>query len=245
MSLHKLKALAKEQGFEIKKVPLNFVGIRKLNSDPDKFDEVFHLIFKAPVIVLKPGSKSKTEIDKVYGFQKIYTALVRIEDCENLSLTVDGIAGPKTLEALIHYTNHYVSANVSWEFEFTTRSGNYYLRKPLSKKGTAMLVSPGQYKYVRGRHKTQEAFVQGEPFKVFRDNDKDDRSEKTDVTEVGYFGINLHRRKFGLNSDTIGRWSAGCQVFRYGKEFQMVVNLADGLISLKKQFVFPYTLLDE
>lgn len=234
-----LKSIVASKGYELAKNRLNFVGLRSAQSKPNKFDDEFFVQFIAPVLSV-PHIKSTSH--KVRGFQRLYNFLNQLDNYSP-RLKVDGIYGPKTEAALEYYASCYEGKACSKGYEITTTSGVPYLLKPLTKLGAAVL-KPGVWKYMRGRHKDQQAFVQAAPVTVYRDNDKDQVAEKTDVTQTGYFGINIHRRRFGMMSDLIGRWSAGCQVFRFGNEFQEVVDLADSFSDLGIQTVYKYYLIE-
>lgn len=239
MNYTTLESKLARRGLTLKKGKLNFVGLRTPNSKPNEFDDWFYTCFEAPAISLEWLSSSR----RVAGFQALYNEL-NILDGYSKRLKVDGANGPKTRAALKYYQECYQGAFWTERFEITTTSGIPYLLKPLTRLGTAML-KPGVWKYKRGKHKDQQAFIQAEQVTVYRDNDRDTTSEKTDVTQTGWFGINIHRRRFGLISDLIEKWSAGCQVFRYADEFQRVVDLADAFRGLGLQSTFNYYLIEE
>lgn len=127
---------------------------------------------------------------------------------------------------------------------FTTDPGTYYLQHPMNPKGCAILV-PGQYKgaYKIGLHNGKyEALVEtGGPVSVYRDNNKNtvlDMSNKT--IQRGNFGINIHH---GGNSSTIGKYSAGCQVFKNPADLQTLLNVCKKSRNLYGNS-FTYTLLN-
>jgi hypothetical protein len=133
-------------------------------------------------------------------------------------------------------------------YTITTNPGTYYLRNPIAgTKGTAILV-PGQYLgcWALGSHKGQPAFIQTEgKVKVYRDADKDgelDTDQKT--IEEGYFGINLHHGSLA-DANVIGKWSAGCQVWRFADAHQKLIQKIEGLAMRNKIKRFSYTLLNQ
>jgi hypothetical protein len=68
----------------------------------------------------------------------------------------------------------------------------------------------------------------------------------TDVDD-GFFGINIHRassRKVIGREPTVGRFSAGCQVFRDPGDFDTFVGLCERSAVLYGE-AFTYTLIDE
>ena len=92
----------------------------------------------------------------------------------------------------------------------------------MNPKGTALLA-PGQWTdcWKIGMHKGKyEALVQCAPITVYRDKDKDEIAEETNVTETGMFGINIHRAMPKGITKFIDDWSAGCQVFDNIDEFK-------------------------
>ena len=81
-------------------------------------------------------------------------------------------------------------------------------------------------------------------FIVFRDGDKDGKSEEIGAPIVGSgYGINFHSisnditvKKIGEN---IGGWSAGCQVINNVEQYSMIINM------IKNQTRVTYCLLKE
>ena len=130
-------------------------------------------------------------------------------------------------------------------YQATSDPGLYWLKKPLSVDGTAILC-PGQYRSSHKIDKHQgkyEALCQrGAEVTVWRDKDRDahhdmEGSEK----QTGWFGINIH--KAGRDSTRVDKWSAGCQVFKNSsdfKKFMETVNEAAKRLGNK----FTYTLIE-
>ena len=135
---------------------------------------------------------------------------------------------------------------VLFTFECTTDPGLYWRKHPMNKLGTAVLV-PGQYRgaFMLGTHKGKyPAFVQSKALPVYRDNDLDADVDIAGTIDNGWHGINMHPRAEGLDSDDIGKWSAGCQVIRHYNEHMMVILAA----KISEQLYgnrFTYTLLEE
>lgn len=126
---------------------------------------------------------------------------------------------------IIIYRNRE-NKEVIFTFPCTTDPSDVYLQKPLSGKGTAIVV-PGQYRglWKIGVHANKyTALVQAKPIKVYRDNNKDNIINTDNRTiEEGIFGINLHRA--GLkDSNEIGLYSAGCQVLEHKKDFDFIIK---------------------
>lgn len=125
----------------------------------------------------------------------------------------------------------------------TTNPGTHWLKNLLNPKGTALL-KPNQYiqTWQIGLHQNKyEAFTQAKPVEVYRDNNKNDLAEESNVIEKGFFGINIHRANDKMVSKFIDKWSAGCQVLNNPADFN---NL---LLSAKNSNnkLFTYTLLKE
>lgn len=81
-------------------------------------------------------------------------------------------------------------------------------------------------------------------FIIYRDGDRDKKAEEIGVPITGSnFGINFHTNNYNLDSkkitDTIGEWSAGCQVCNVVEKYSMIINM------LKKQHSITYVLLNE
>jgi len=126
----------------------------------------------------------------------------------------------------------------------TTNPGLYWHKNFDKDKGGVAVLKPGQYinTWSLGLHRGMyTAWTQVKPVVVYRDADKDGKSEKTEVTQRGLFGINVHRASDKWISKVVDRWSAGCQVFNDPKQFEefIAASKATG------QKFFTYTLLDE
>lgn len=152
-------------------------------------------------------------------------------------------------DTLILIFSDYSGKNWNLQFDITTDPGLYYLNNPLNYKGTAILV-PDQYRGVWEIRKHQGKYKalcekSDKPVKVYRDNNRDafldfDRS----TIEEGVFGINLHHSNYYTESFNVGKWSAGCQVFKRVKDFNYSMSI---FREAKKIWgnSFTYTLLEE
>jgi hypothetical protein len=136
-----------------------------------------------------------------------------------------------------------------WQFRtfwMTTDPGTYWLQNPSRVDGTAILI-PGQYRscWKLGLHQGKyEALVQnGQPFKVWRDGNKDntlDYSGKV-YSEVG--GLNGHHA--GTSSTQVDKWSAACMVLARLKDFEALMDLCHKQVAKGKGWdTFTYTLLE-
>jgi len=129
----------------------------------------------------------------------------------------------------------------------TTDPGTYWLNYPMNPLGTAALVK-GQYidAYQIGTHRGYTALTQAGNLKVYRDLDRD--SDIDFLTAKVYTappgsGINIHRAAPG-STESVNKWSAGCQVFKNSSEFDKVLLAAKKHRDLYGN-KFTYTLLDE
>lgn len=161
---------------------------------------------------------------------------VRIETDEN---TFDDVIG-------VAYIDESGSEIVK-TYPATTDPGSYWLKNPLNKNGTAILV-PGQY---RGVYKTDlhagkySALCQrGGKVKVYRDGDRDTKHDmKEETIQEGRFGINIHRSNPYSESYQIDKWSAGCQVFKRVADFHEFMNLVKMEEKIHGNDTHTYTLL--
>lgn len=130
----------------------------------------------------------------------------------------------------------------------TTDPGTYYLENPLNEKGT-LVLAPGFYKDIWAIDKHQgkyDAYCQRlGPVTVYRDNDLDDVAEKTQFTESGFFGCNLHRASRWNVVNQINKFSAGCQVIQDPAVFEAALKLGRKQIEVHKKNAFSYILLEE
>ena len=79
-------------------------------------------------------------------------------------------------------------------------------------------------------------------FIVYRDGDKDGKSEEIGVPITGSgYGINFHTCSYleKVVGENIGGWSAGCQVVNNTEQYYMIINL------IKNQNRITYCLLNE
>jgi len=111
------------------------------------------------------------------------------------------------------------------------------------KGGCARLVA-GQYRttWTIDKHQGKyEALCQRlANVKVYRDTDLDLEYDEDKVTE-GMYGINIH--KSGLDSTWVENWSAGCQVFKRVKDFDVFMRIVKKAAKIHGN-KFSYTLLE-
>ena len=133
----------------------------------------------------------------------------------------------------------------------TTDPGLHYLRNPLNKDGTIIMLE-GQYKacYKLGIHGRTglypyKALEQCGSMDYVRDNNKDDKYD-IDISKkiTGVFKTNLHRCSKWKIVRYIGRYSAGCQVVQDPKHFDELMVTATRQQSLGFGDKFSYTLFN-
>lgn len=126
-------------------------------------------------------------------------------------------------------------------FQASTDPGQYYLNNPLDPSGCAQLCV-GLWYFTIGLHIGHLALKQARKFRVNRL----DPSGKINVTQEGWFGIDLHSG--GANPD-IGKWSAGCQIIycpeggykeTWEKFFEPIYQRLKGSSTVE----IPYLLID-
>ena len=132
------------------------------------------------------------------------------------------------------------------QFPCTTDPGTYYRNHPLNVRGTAVVV-PGQYPelWELGRHRgAYDALVQVGQISVYRDDNFDSIIDcDASTVHLGIFGINCHRAN-ATASKQVDRWSAGCQVFKDARDFEVLLSLCRRS-RINYGNSFTYTLLTE
>jgi len=130
----------------------------------------------------------------------------------------------------------------------TTNAGIPTLKQfeKVNKKGAAVLKSEQWYydvwKYGKHNGKVDALLQLGAPVQVYRDTDKDLKSEEQGVLDTGYFGINFHPNTYDLSrptSNIVGWWSAGCQVVNNVIKYKTIIRL------VKPQKYVTYCLINE
>lgn len=117
-----------------------------------------------------------------------------------------------------------------------------------NKDGAAVVESDRIYynlwKYGLHKGKVPALKQLGAAIVVWRDGDKDGKSEEQGKRSSGYYGINFHPDQYNINatdknSSNINGWSAGCQVCNNMADYRKIIKL------VKKQKYITYTLLNE
>ena len=133
-------------------------------------------------------------------------------------------------------------------YAITTDAGTYWLKNPMSNKGTAILV-PNQYRGVYSidlhNNKYLALCQRNGKVEVYRDNDKDLILDMDSTKiEKGMFGINIHRSNPFSESLKVDKFSAGCQVFKRVKDFNEFMEICQKSKALWGNS-FTYTLIKE
>ena len=175
------------------------------------------------------------------------------EGSNDYDVNIVGVRNSSTYKKVTNQFDDYLTLSYQiegeWKFycwEVTTDPGSYWMEHPINKDGCAILV-PGQY---RGSHEIglhqgkYEALKQKKSVKVYRDDNKDDVYDTDeDTIKEGIYGINIHRSNPYDDSYYVNKWSAGCQVFKKVKEFNMLMDIC---YKAKDQWgnSFTYTLIE-
>lgn len=236
VDIQTIKRSVRNQGYRWYNSRPNIIGIRSSLDIPDVFNDSLFLIWKQQKIPTKLSPKN---------LQKWLRRSLFLGKNKK-PLLIDGKIGPQTRYAL----GLYYKAVGKWRmrsYAITTDPGTFWLRSPLNVKGTAIL-KPGQYvdAYSLGYHrrsKKHPALIQTGPVTVYRDNDMDAVLDEVG-SDTGYFGINIHRSNMSGTTTSIGKWSAGCQVFANRVDH---LNMLGLLYTYKSQLKnkYTYTLLDQ
>ena len=135
-----------------------------------------------------------------------------------------------------------------WVTSGTTNPGTPTLKQfeKVNKDGAALLKADTWYynvwKYGKHNGKVDALLQLGAAVQVYRDIDKDEKSEEQGKLESGYFGINFHPNTYDLtkpSGSSIGWWSAGCQVVNNVTKYKEFIKLC------KPQKNVSYCLIQE
>jgi hypothetical protein len=131
----------------------------------------------------------------------------------------------------------------------TTNPGTPTLKQfeKVNREGAAVLKADVWYhnlwKYGKHNGKIEALLQLGNSVQVYRDTDKDDKSEEQGKLQAGYFGINFHPNTYDITADNtgaiIGWFSAGCQVVNDMDKYREMIKL------LKTEKSVSYCLINE
>lgn len=132
----------------------------------------------------------------------------------------------------------------------TTNPGVSILKNysSFNKHGAAILKSDMWYydvwHYGLHRGKIAGLLQRGSSVTVYRDGDKDNKSEEIGSGVKGWYGINFHLNSHDINSDVIkeniNAWSAGCQVTNNPEKYRKLMGWFKD-----NQQVVSYCLINE
>jgi len=178
---------------------------------------------------------------------------VTFEDDEPYDLNIFGVRSASKVPNIFNDTLGcvYRCDALHWHCETwpaTTDPGLYWLEHPSNVNGTAILCAPQQSRgvYALDLHagKYLALCQRNGPVDVWRDDDRDALPEASSAVYSGYFGINIHRA--GADSTLVGKWSAGCQVFKQSADFDRLMWLAQQQQKYHPTWQsYTYTLLME
>ena len=176
------------------------------------------------------------------------------ESNKGYDVNIVGIRNSSTGKKVTNLFDDYITIsfkdeNGDWQFyswNATTDPGKKSMlewNKMGIKGGCARLV-PNQYRSVWSISKHQGKYdalcqINGK-VKVYRDADFDLEYDETKITE-GIYGINIH--KAGQDSTWVESWSAGCQVFKRVKDFDVFMKICKKASKIWGN-KFTYTLLE-
>ncbi len=216
---------------------INLIGIRTTLQIPDVFNDYMCVVWKQKAM---PSGLSKIKMQTWLNANLFYGK-------DGKPLKLDGDLGTKSKFALEQY-DLMVNNDRLKTYTITTDPGLYWLNHPMSNLGTAVLI-PSQNidSWALGLHqwkRDHEALVQIASVKVYRDNNKNNIAEVSTTTEAGQFGINIHGSNKTGTTPSIGKWSAGCQVFNEWSKKEEFVSICKQF-KTELQNKFTYTLIEE
>ena len=146
---------------------------------------------------------------------------------------------------------HFIGETFRQVIKGTTNPGVTILKSfgKFNPSGAAVVKSDEWYydlwKFGKHHGKIDALLQLGTKVKVYRDGDKDNKSEEQGLLQEGFFGINYHSNGYDIDAKAtgtvVGGWSAGCQVpceiQKYKKQMQE--------FKASKQSTFTYCLLKE
>lgn len=135
---------------------------------------------------------------------------------------------------------------ITEEAQITTDPGRYWLTKE-NYKPCAVYYHPQQARgaYVIRKHRGKyDALCQWRAVKFWRDGDKDEHAEYKGKVYKDLIVLNIHKSSsLPSGSQYVNKWSAGCQVFKYEKDFDRLMELAKLQIEHLNYRTFTYTLI--
>ena len=150
------------------------------------------------------------------------------------------------------FINVIYKINDEWcvdTYPATTEPGTNILRRPINKKGTAILV-PNQYRGVYkidthgGKRKYTALCQRNGEVEVWRDDNRNATPDCIGPKDKGFYGINIHRQWGSDEREYTGGVSARCQVFQNSSHFYQFMETCNKAAD-KWGNSFTYTLIME
>ena len=141
----------------------------------------------------------------------------------------------------------------------TTNAGSGFIRGAFlkyNKKGVAVLKADewfyNVWSYGLHRGRMPALLQRGTRVKVYRDGNKDKKTEELGEFEKGWFGINYHTNTYNFSPANIkvvkwliGHWSAGCQVINNRSEYKKQIGYYKKAHEEGTQIMVSFCLLNE
>jgi hypothetical protein len=132
-----------------------------------------------------------------------------------------------------------------YQWAITTDPGSYFVKNFFEGGTSTGIMAPGQYinAYAIGLHRSSyEALVEVGSIKAFRDSNKDNVYDETNLQQ-GNFNMNIHKSSATGVSTVVYNSSAGCQVFSSAQDFNNFMTIAKMSKTKLNSNSFTYTLL--
>jgi len=136
-------------------------------------------------------------------------------------------------------------------FPGTTKPGMHYLKDELGNPKGTFIMAPGQHMkcWTPGLHNGKyQAFIQSAPnvFKGWRDLTLDGKLDMAGPIYSDTSGVDGHTTRFDINvTDVVANFSAGCQVLRDDKHFEIWLNAGLRSLEVTGEKAITYTLFQE
>jgi hypothetical protein len=138
-------------------------------------------------------------------------------------------------------------------YDITTHPGLAYLLKPVNPDGTGILAVPQRCFFEFGVHSshllngtidTYKCLTQKGPIRLIRDNVRDGKLYFDGAVQTGMFAVQIHRALKDVTTTTLWNWSAACQVFSSGTDFDEFMGLCEKSAAIYGNS-FTYSIINE